>query len=46
LPGFWEIPMYAFFDELGVHGPHLMDPWLWVYFMILKQKKDLNVVTV
>lgn len=28
LPGFWEIPMYAFFDELGVRGPHLMDPWL------------------
>jgi hypothetical protein len=28
LPGFWEIPMYAFFDELGVNGPHLMDPWL------------------
>ncbi|KAH8120052.1 hypothetical protein DFH11DRAFT_1499913 [Phellopilus nigrolimitatus] len=28
LPGFWEIPMYAFFDELGVAGPHLMDPWL------------------
>lgn len=28
LPGFWEIPMYAFFDELGAVGPHLMDPWL------------------
>lgn len=28
LPGFWEIPMYAFFDELGIAGPHLMDPWL------------------
>ena len=28
LPGFWEIPMYAFFDELGAAGPHLMDPWL------------------
>ena len=28
LPGFWEIPMYAFFDERGVDGPHLMDPWL------------------
>ncbi|KJA28359.1 hypothetical protein HYPSUDRAFT_155525 [Hypholoma sublateritium FD-334 SS-4] len=28
LPGFWEIPMYAFFDERGVAGPHLMDPWL------------------
>jgi len=25
LPGFWEIPMYAFFDDVG---PHLMDPWL------------------
>ncbi|KAH7886342.1 hypothetical protein F5I97DRAFT_1928192 [Phlebopus sp. FC_14] len=28
IPGFWEIPMYAFFDERGVNGPHLMDPWL------------------
>lgn len=28
LPGFWEIPMYAFFDNLGINGPHLMDPWL------------------
>jgi peptidoglycan/xylan/chitin deacetylase (PgdA/CDA1 family) len=28
IPGFWEIPMYAFFDNLGVAGPHLMDPWL------------------
>ncbi|KAG5638494.1 hypothetical protein H0H81_012299 [Sphagnurus paluster] len=28
LPGFWEIPMYAFFDNRGVNGPHLMDPWL------------------
>ena len=28
LPGFWEVPMYAFFDERGVAGPHLMDPWL------------------
>ena len=28
LPGFWEVPMYAFFDERGVEGPHLMDPWL------------------
>jgi len=28
LPGFWEIPMYAFFDKNGVNGPHLMDPWL------------------
>ncbi|KAK7063548.1 family 4 carbohydrate esterase [Favolaschia claudopus] len=28
LPGFWEIPMYAFFDERGAVGPHLMDPWL------------------
>ncbi|KAI3604411.1 chitin deacetylase 9, partial [Moniliophthora roreri] len=26
LKGFWEIPMYAFFDQLG--QPHLMDPWL------------------
>jgi len=30
LPGFWEIPMYSFFDELGAAGVHLMDPWLWV----------------
>ncbi|KAL5495118.1 hypothetical protein ACEPAI_580 [Sanghuangporus weigelae] len=28
LPGFWEIPMYALFDERGVNGIHLMDPWL------------------
>ncbi|KAI0706171.1 hypothetical protein BC835DRAFT_1223104, partial [Cytidiella melzeri] len=28
LPGFWEVPMYAFFDQRGVAGPHLMDPWL------------------
>ncbi|KAN0134880.1 carbohydrate esterase [Lactarius tabidus] len=28
LPGFWEVPLYAFFDERGVDGPHLMDPWL------------------
>ena len=28
LPGFWEIPMYAFFDQRGAAGPHLMDPWL------------------
>ncbi|KAI0079550.1 hypothetical protein K474DRAFT_1733626 [Panus rudis PR-1116 ss-1] len=28
LPGFWEIPMYAFFDNRGSAGPHLMDPWL------------------
>ena len=28
LPGFWEMPMYAFFDSRGVKGPHLMDPWL------------------
>ncbi|KDR85820.1 hypothetical protein GALMADRAFT_132466 [Galerina marginata CBS 339.88] len=28
LPGFWEIPMYAFFDQRGGAGPHLMDPWL------------------
>jgi hypothetical protein len=26
--GFWEIPMYAMFDNRGVEGPHLMDPWL------------------
>lgn len=30
LPGFWEDPLYAFFDERGIAGPHLMDPWLWV----------------
>jgi hypothetical protein len=28
LPGFWEIPMYAFFDKRGPAGTHLMDPWL------------------
>jgi hypothetical protein len=28
LPAFWEVPMYAFFDNRGVAGPHLMDPWL------------------
>ena len=28
LPGFWELPMYATFDQRGVDGPHLMDPWL------------------
>ncbi|KAG6808581.1 hypothetical protein H0H92_003652 [Tricholoma furcatifolium] len=28
LPGLWEIPMYSFFDERGVDGIHLMDPWL------------------
>lgn len=28
LPGFWEIPMYAFFNQRGTSGPHLMDPWL------------------
>jgi hypothetical protein len=28
LPGMWEFPMYAVFDENGVNGPHLMDPWL------------------
>ena len=28
LPGFWEVPMYAFFDKRGVSGVHLMDPWL------------------
>ncbi|EPQ30700.1 uncharacterized protein PFL1_01601 [Pseudozyma flocculosa PF-1] len=28
LPGFWEIPMYAIFDEKGAAGAHLMDPWL------------------
>ncbi|KAL0069459.1 hypothetical protein AAF712_003490 [Marasmius tenuissimus] len=28
LPGFWEMPMYAFFDKRGNAGPHLMDPWL------------------
>jgi hypothetical protein len=28
LPGFWEIPMYAMFDNLGPAGIHLMDPWL------------------
>ncbi|KAN0065437.1 hypothetical protein ACQY0O_001273 [Thecaphora frezii] len=28
LPGFWELPMYAIFDEKGAQGAHLMDPWL------------------
>ncbi|GAC98663.1 candidate polysaccharide deacetylase [Pseudozyma hubeiensis SY62] len=28
LPGFWEIPMYAIFDQRGAAGAHLMDPWL------------------
>jgi len=28
LPGLWEIPMYAMFDNRGAAGPHLMDPWL------------------
>lgn len=28
LPGFWEIPMYAIFDQRGAEGTHLMDPWL------------------
>ena len=28
LPGFWELPMYCFFDQRGVAGVHLMDPWL------------------
>lgn len=28
LPGFWEIPMYAIFDQRGGEGTHLMDPWL------------------
>ena len=28
LEGFWEIPMYALFDNRGAAGPHLMDPWL------------------
>jgi hypothetical protein len=30
LPGFWEVPMYALFDNRGQAGVHLMDPWLWV----------------
>lgn len=37
LPGFWEIPMYAFFDERGAAGPHLMDPWLYVSFHCASQ---------
>lgn len=28
LPGLWEIPMYSIFDERGIDGIHLMDPWL------------------
>lgn len=31
LPGFWEVPMYAYFDQRGPDGGvHLMDPWLYV----------------
>jgi hypothetical protein len=30
VPGLWEIPMYALFDERGVQGPHLMNLWLYV----------------
>jgi hypothetical protein len=30
LPGFWEVPMYALFDNRGINGIHLMDPWLCV----------------
>jgi hypothetical protein len=26
--GFWELPMYGLFDNRGVEGVHLMDPWL------------------
>jgi hypothetical protein len=33
LPGLWEIPMYAIFDEKGAVGAHLMDPWLCVFFV-------------
>jgi hypothetical protein len=33
IPGLWEIPMYALFDERGVDGPHLMDPWLCVQLL-------------
>ncbi|PWN50971.1 hypothetical protein IE53DRAFT_368458 [Violaceomyces palustris] len=36
LPGFWEIPMYAVFDERGAAGAHLMDPWL--------DSNDMNAV--
>ncbi|KAF8435710.1 hypothetical protein L210DRAFT_3613529 [Boletus edulis BED1] len=25
LPGIWEMPMYAFFDERGLNGPHLIN---------------------
>ena len=32
IPGFWEIPLYAFFDKRGAAGPHLMDPWLYGSF--------------
>ncbi|KAL7410239.1 hypothetical protein BDY24DRAFT_400595 [Mrakia frigida] len=28
LPGFWEIPMYAIFDNRTENNIHLMDPWL------------------
>lgn len=28
VPGLWELPMYSIFDERGINGVHLMDPWL------------------
>ncbi|KIK71468.1 hypothetical protein GYMLUDRAFT_254679 [Collybiopsis luxurians FD-317 M1] len=28
VPGLWEVPMYAFFDQRGVDGIHLMDNYL------------------
>ncbi|KZT43850.1 hypothetical protein SISSUDRAFT_1039750 [Sistotremastrum suecicum HHB10207 ss-3] len=28
IPGLWEFPMYALFDQRGEEGIHLMDPWL------------------
>jgi hypothetical protein len=39
LPGLWEIPMYAFFDNRGVVGPHLMDPWLCVAISSIRVKR-------
>lgn len=41
LPGFWELPMYALFDNRGVDGPHLMDPWLWVAVCVLNRSPRL-----
>jgi hypothetical protein len=46
LPGFWEIPMYASFDQRGVDGVHLMDPWLYVLSKIQHIIHDLTLCLV